>query len=325
MTRQAVFSGIYLALGWFCAPAAAVPCDDGPAPVCPIVNNLIFFLNTAGPIRLLDFETWPDGTPTQTGQYVTPQQNYTPLGVTFYPRVGPLRIGGAAGGRGLDVFQNDPRIRDWIEGEFVVPTSAVGITFSGGTTLFAYDANDALIASVTLNGFGGPFFLGLLSDTPIARVRVDSGGSAALIDDFYFNPVPEPLGAWLLGAGWLLVRPCKRRTPPAGARPRRGSPGGLPSHIGRRVRHCFVRPPPAAAGHHAFGRPARRPAATGWTERPPSRPAATHLKGRSARRPAATADCWTRLSVSGGWCQVGRVLRGAVRPATESASCRAGS
>ncbi len=242
--RPMIHSGVVPALvALACAaPALAVPCDDGPAPVCPIVNNLIYFLNTAGPIRLLDFETWPDGTPTQTGQYVTPQQNYTPLGVTFYPRVGPLRIGGAAGGRGLDVFQNDPRIRDWIEGEFVVPTHAVGWTAAGHTTLYAYDSLGGLITQVSVSG--GDFFIGLLSDTPIARVVADRGGSLELIDNFYFNSVPEPLGAWLLGAGWLLVRPCKRRTPPAGARPRRGRGRAAPALQRTPPRSPAYQPPP---------------------------------------------------------------------------------
>ena len=67
---------------------------------------------------------------------------------------------------------------------------------------------DDKVAIVTGGGSGGGFFLGMISDTPIAWAITDRGGSTEVLESFLFTPVPEPTTILpvAVGAAALLRR-----------------------------------------------------------------------------------------------------------------------
>lgn len=117
------------------------------------------------------------------------------------------------GTNGGDIF-------DWIEAVLPANVKAVGgwitsFNMAHDTRLLAYDGFGSLLGSVALDNTGNAFeFLGLISDTAIAKVRFMSTnvtnpiGDDFNLDDFSFGsgnvpapmPVPEPSGLALLGA-----------------------------------------------------------------------------------------------------------------------------
>jgi hypothetical protein len=230
-----IAGGLGAMLGLLLVPAGAgaVPCPTGEAPVC-VTNDYIDFLvmtyyisgdfefKGPPPLRFIDFETPPAGTPPPNGQ-ITPEYNYTAQGVTFsqgflrppqpweqrYVRLG---IGGWPGDR--DLIADWPYRRTWIIADLVVPSPAVAIDFPGATRLAAFDAAGNLLARS--NYYGGPgdgWFLGIVSDVPIARITADSGTDGESISTFLFNPTPEPmtLGLLALGVASALARPRGKR------------------------------------------------------------------------------------------------------------------
>lgn len=187
------------------APAAA------SADVQVFVNRYLDWLvATQTQVRTIDFETLPNGAPSQVGVPITATFNYTAQGVTFDAHM-PTTFFGIAGnqvnGFDLRTFMLDPPFRTWIIADLVVPTNAVGVFFPGGTVFSAFDANGELLASQLFGAPGGGHFIGFVSDVPIARTTIDEGSGIETIDSFVFNPIPEPAtGAVALAVLCLLVR-----------------------------------------------------------------------------------------------------------------------
>jgi hypothetical protein len=127
---------------------------------------------------------------------------------------------------GTDLF-------DWIEAVLPADTMAVG----GWITSFnqvhvaemrAFDVLDNLLGTISIDRTGHDFaFLGLTSDTAIAKVRFAATGVTIpladdiALDDFVFGgvpaalPVPEPSAIALFGVGALAAVVGRRRRPHA--------------------------------------------------------------------------------------------------------------
>lgn len=173
------------------------------------------FLAAAGDVQTIDFETLPDGsTPIYAIENpITPEFNYTEQGVTFSPFVGRLFVQGTPStGHSLfaDTYPDlDPR--NWIIADLVTPAWAVGVFFSGGSYLYAYDAEDRLITSVVGGGSGRDHFLGIVSEVPIASAAVDRMSSISGADSFHFTPIPEPATVLLCALGGMVLFQRRRR------------------------------------------------------------------------------------------------------------------
>lgn len=175
-------------------------------------TDLDAFLEAAGDVHEIDFETLPDGTPSVPGTQITPDFNYTHLGVTFLSPYPTLDIAYANHGEHLLTADHwDSSARNWMIAEFVPPASAIGIIFPGGTTLSTYDVHGELITSISGGGSGWDWFLGVISDVPIATGIGDRGGSGEVWQSFLFTPVPEPASVALLGMGAIMFV-CRRCT-----------------------------------------------------------------------------------------------------------------
>ncbi len=165
------------------------------------------FLAAAGDVHEINFETFPDGSPSVGGTYLTPEFNYTDQDVTFSsPNDAPAIVGGD--GYFILRVGGPSEQRNWIVADLVVPATSVGIIFPGHTRLFAFNGDGDLITTVTGGGSGGGFFLGMISETPIAWAITDRGHSVEVIESFLFTPVPEPTTVLLVavGAAALLRR-----------------------------------------------------------------------------------------------------------------------
>lgn len=197
----------------------AVGTTTARADVQVFVNQFVDWLIAAqAPIRSVDFRTLPNGMPSQGGEPITPVFNYTHLGVMFSPPhpVDFFGIGGnPTGGFDLTSFINHPLGRAWIIADLVRPTNAAGAFFPGNTTVSIFDTQGILLGSQSFAGAGGSFFIGFVSDTPIARTTIDRGSSAEGIEAFVFNPIPEPgtlLLASMVGLFLARRRQLRRRT-----------------------------------------------------------------------------------------------------------------
>lgn len=192
--------------------AAQFVCTETPPIVCRTTSESIFLgLMFGQPLRIIDFETLPNGHPAQGGEFLTPEFNYTSLGVAFSAAIGQPQITAPAGFRGLQAFTSIPFAHNWLIGDFPYPTPGVGIYFPGHTTLTAFDASGSIIASQAYGASGGPWFIGIVSEIPIARVTIDRNSNAEVINDFIFSPVPEPASVLLLGLCMLLTKRFRRR------------------------------------------------------------------------------------------------------------------
>jgi hypothetical protein len=176
-------------------------------------NDFAGWAAAAGAFSTIDFETLPDGSPSAAGTPITDIFNYTGQGATFSSPLDDLRIiGNELTGFALASPGPTGGLIN-IRGDLLAPAFSVGYTSVGDLALDAFDLDGELIVSAFLDGSGGPFFLGIVSDTPIAYVIMDESGGGAVIDDFRFASVPEPgtAGLLALGAAWVLRRR-RRRT-----------------------------------------------------------------------------------------------------------------
>ena len=195
----------------------AVDCFGQNLPVCTWAGHSGGFITLGDTVRVIDFETLPDGSPSYGGVYITSTFNYTGQGVTFSAHLStPYIAGNATFGYGLLAYTGSPSVHDWLIADLVNPAQGVGIYFRGGNTLRAYDALGGLIASVSYPANPGTteFFLGIRSDVPIVRAIIDSGGESAemIRFDTIHIPVPEPgSAALLLLAVPLILRRPRRR------------------------------------------------------------------------------------------------------------------
>jgi hypothetical protein len=172
------------------------------------LNDYEGFLAAAGNVRVIDFETLPDGSPSHVGVPITPEFNYTSQGVTFSSPTGDPFIGGNPVS-GFDLIADGyPDQGTWITADLEPVGRAVGAFFVGsGLQLSAYDVDEGLIATVT-GDFGSdpfPWFLGIVSDEPILRAILDHKTVVTGILDFAFAPVPEPLTVVFLLIGTVTL------------------------------------------------------------------------------------------------------------------------
>ena len=84
--------------------------------------------------------------------------------------------------------------RTWIVADMTLPAHAVGAYSAGDTTLCAYAQGGARLGCVSYDSFGNgvPFFVGIVSQVPIASVIQDRGGSIEQMLSFTYSAVPEP-------------------------------------------------------------------------------------------------------------------------------------
>ncbi len=172
-----------------------------------VFTDLDAFLEAAGDVQEIDFETLPDGSPSFSGALITPEFNYTDQGVFFSSAAPILQIAGnPISGFNLRAGTNESGgPRNWIIAELVVPATTVGVLFPGSTSLSVFDGQGELMAGGVF-GFGGQHqFGGFVSDVPIAFVVVDGGIEVQSIQSFLFTPIPEPATLLLLASGSVIL------------------------------------------------------------------------------------------------------------------------
>lgn len=173
------------------------------------------FLDAVGTVHLINFIDLPNGRPSYDGAEITHSFNYEGAGAFFNSPTGILSLQMREIGDFQLAAMAVPPERAWIDVRPTNPSRGVAILYEGQTTLSAYDDAGVLIAvAVPRDTVGLPRhdghdhggFLGIVSDVPIASVRVERGESFEAIHGFLFSPVPEPatVSALLLCA--VLVR-----------------------------------------------------------------------------------------------------------------------
>jgi len=177
------------------------------ADVVTFENDYDGFVEAAGPLSVIDFETLPDGSPSMSGVELTDDFNYDTQGIHFdAPLSNPYIAGNAETGFGLVTTEN---VEDtWIIGDFITPGQAIGGFFPGSTELCAFDAKDQELACVSASTAPGiPGFVGIVSDVPIHGFTFGSGTSTEGIHSVEFSPIPEPGALVLIGSSaFLLLR-----------------------------------------------------------------------------------------------------------------------
>lgn len=192
--------------------AVALICWGTPARAGIVAfTDLDKFLEAAGDVHVIDFETLPDGSPSYFGAEITPDFNYTSLGVEFFSHAPRLLLAGHVDtGFRLRAgpYPDSEGPRNWLTADLLEPATAIGILFGGGTTLTIANADGtAQLATRTWGGGGMGMFLGFVSDIPIGSGVIDRGYDHASADSFFFTPVPEPSAlALVCFAGIGLLR-----------------------------------------------------------------------------------------------------------------------
>ena len=176
--------------------------------VISFVNDYEGWLEAAGGVaQEIDFETLPDGSPSQTGTLITKDFNYTDQGVTFSrtpPEVeGFLFIGGNPIG-GFDLGAEAVAIGAGIISDLVEPAFAAAVFFGGNTTFSIFSEDGILLGEEYFNS-GAENFLGFVSDIPIGHTLNTRDSTFEILNSFLFVPVPEPGTLGLLGVAALAV------------------------------------------------------------------------------------------------------------------------
>jgi len=187
-----------LLFGWFLSAEGVV----SHAGVVTFLNDYEGFLAAAGDVRTIDFETLPDGSPSHVGMHITPDFNYTSQGVTFSSPTGaPFISGNPVSGFGLMADAYFEQQRTWIIATLTQGALAVGFFGPGTEFLSVYGGDGTLLDEAVVPGNVVDWFVGFVSDVPIARAVGDLGGTGAAIQAFAFTPVPEPMTVFLLLIG----------------------------------------------------------------------------------------------------------------------------
>ncbi|MBI1825267.1 MAG: PEP-CTERM sorting domain-containing protein [Planctomycetes bacterium] len=188
----------------------------------PVVyTDLYAFLNAAGNVHTIDFETLPDGSPSYSGAQITPEFNYTKEGVTFSAPTPDLRVLGVPGNHYL--FTNDSSgTTTRLIATLTNPARAFGVEFAGATELSFLDSSGELITRAYNGGNGIDFgFTGIVSNIPIASVVGFRGAYFEGWQSVRFTPIPEPSTGIALLAGIALCAALRRgRMNSAGAHSR---------------------------------------------------------------------------------------------------------
>jgi len=186
-------------LGLWAVPASGDPCDLTQTSYCTWEGSNSGFFSPGDTATLIDFQTLPDGTPSFGGAAITSAFNYVLQGAFFSSAFPSLFVSGNNQvGFALTAFTSSPIANNLITAQLTNPERGVGVSVSGNSALFAYDAQNVLIASASHFQANGAFFLGVKSNTPIARVVVNNGSNSNTIDNFTLIHVPEPTSAALL-------------------------------------------------------------------------------------------------------------------------------
>ena len=196
--------------------AVGILCLSITARAGPVTTftDLDAFLEAAGDVREIDFETLPDGSPSFPNAEITPDFNYTDQGVEFFsPEPWLYTAGNPVSGFNLTAgnIHGSGGPRNWIIAEPVLPATAVGIVFPGGTVFSVFDTTGELIVRQAFGDGGLGLFAGFVSEIPIGFATVDRGIEGESIESFLFLPIPDPVTLVLVALG-ALVLPRRRRS-----------------------------------------------------------------------------------------------------------------
>lgn len=187
--------------------------QSASAELLTFTNNYAAWQTAAGAVKTVDFETLPNGATSTAGTPISASFNFTAQGVTLSSRTNDITINGnPIGGFGIHAgspFGNDPTN---IRADLVGARNAFGIFFPGGTTLSVYDKNGNLLGTNSFSSGGDNFFMGFVSDTPIAYAISERRYGNYVSSSEYWqavtfsaSPVPEPETYAMLGLGLLLL------------------------------------------------------------------------------------------------------------------------
>jgi len=170
------------------------------ADVLTFENDYAGFVEAAGPLSVIDFETDPNGEPTDGGDELTETFNYDSQGIHFsagYPNP-PFPYPILSGGDPYELTVLAPPFEHtWIIGEFTTPALAIGGFFPGITAICAFDEDSVELGCAAYNKGGSGNFVGIVSDVPIYGFTFDDGDNGETIESVGVPSLPrrDPRGS----------------------------------------------------------------------------------------------------------------------------------
>ena len=207
MSRVTGLPGVLIGL------VAVLACGAGVARggVISFLNDYEGWLKAAGGVaQEIDFETLPNGNPSQAGFPITEHFNYTDQGVTFSSvptdiDVLLIIVGNDVGGFGLAAFGNSLEVG--IVSTFVEPAFAAGVFFPGITTFSIFSEDGVLLGEEMGSKYPDPEgFVGFVSDIPIAYTLNTRDSTQEAIISYVFVPIPEPTTCTLFCLAFAIRR-----------------------------------------------------------------------------------------------------------------------